>query len=171
MARKREKIPVESKGRKGEGLVDRSRFAPWDEMDRLFNQFRSSFNDLFYRTSPERPMTNWEEQFRPPLADVVDHGDSYEMNVELPGISKDDINVEVTPHNIEVSAQKSTKEEEKGKNWLKKERSFNYYRNFNLPDEIKSDDVDAEMKEGILTINMPKENPTPTYESKKVKIK
>jgi HSP20 family protein len=171
MARKKEKVPIQSKDRQREGLVDRTKFTPWVEMDRLFNQFRSSFNDLFYRSSPRSPMVNWNEQFRPPVADVIDHGDTIEMNVELPGISKDDINVEVTPYNIEISARTSTKEEEKGKTWIKKERNFNYYRNFDLPDEIKSDDVDARMKDGILTITMPKEEPTPTIERKEVKIK
>lgn len=171
MARNKERVPIESKrGRKG-GLIDRSRFTAFDEMDRLFNEFKSSFNDLIYSTPPRNKQMKWEEQIRPAVTDVVDHGDRFEMNVELPGISKDDVNIEVTPYNIEISAQKSTKKESKEKNWLKKESTFNYYRNFDLPNEIKSDDVEAELKDGILSITMPKENPTQTYKSKEVKIK
>lgn len=170
MVRKSEKVPIESKRGREKGLIDRGK-TPWEEMDRLLNQFRSSFNDLIYRTPNQRQMSEWEEGFRAPFADVVDHGDRFEMKVELPGISKDDINVEVTPYNIEISAEKSEKKETKGKNWLRKERSFNYYRSFDLPEEIKTENVNAEMKDGILSINLPKEKPTPTYKRKEVKIK
>ncbi len=171
MPKREEKIPVKSKQREGEGIVERNRYTPLDEFDRLFNQFRSRFNDLFYQPSPRRLHPTREEEYRPPLADVIDHGDRFEMTVELPGISKEDINVEVTPYNIELSAQKSEKEEEKGKNWLKKERNVSYYRSFDFQDEIEPNNVEAEMKDGVLTINMPKQHPTQTYESKEVKIK
>lgn len=168
----KEKLPVRNKEKKGGEVSERDRYDVWNEMDRLFNQFRSSFNDLFYRTVPQQSTPRSEPGLIPPVADIVDHGDEFEMNVELPGVSKDDINIEVTPYNIEVSANKGEEQEKKGKNWLRKERSnFSYYRNFNLPDEIKSDNVEAEMNDGILSVTMQKENPTPSYESKKVKVK
>ena len=171
MTKDKEKLSTESKKRRGGEVVERGQRDPWAEMDRLFSQFRSNFNDLFYRNMPTFSETK-NENVMSPLADVVDHGDRFEMNVELPGVSKDDIDVEVSPYNVKLSAEKGGKEEKKGRNWLRKERSnFSYYRNFNLPDEIKSDDVEAEMQDGVLTLNMPKENPVPSYESKKVKIK
>lgn len=171
MTKREEKIPVKSKQREGEGIVERNRNTPLDEFDRLFNQFRSRFNDIFYQPSPRRPLPIWDEEYRPPLVDVIDHGDRFEMTVELPGISKEDINVEVTPNNIELSAQKSEKEKEEGKNWLKKERNVSYYRSFNFQDKIEPDNVEAEMKDGVLIIEMPKQHPTSAYESKEVKIK
>lgn len=168
----KEKLPVRSKKRKGGEVFEPGRYEVFKEMDRLFNQFRSSFNDLFYRTVPQESTPESETALMAPVADVVDHGDEFEMKVELPGVSKDDINIEVTPYNIQVSANKGEEEEKKGKNWLRKERSnLSYYRSFDLPDEIKSDNVEAEMKDGILSVTMPKENPTPSYESKKVKVK
>ncbi|MBS3748259.1 MAG: Hsp20/alpha crystallin family protein [Candidatus Thermoplasmatota archaeon] len=168
----KEKLPVQKKGKKGGEVSERDRYDVWNEMDKLFNQFRSSFNDLFYRTVPQESTARSDIGVMPPVSDIVDHGDEFEMNVELPGVSKDDINIEVTPYNIEVSAKKGEEQEKKGKNWLRKERSnLSYYRTFDLPDEIKSDDVKAEMNDGILSVTMPKENPTPSYESKKVKVK
>jgi len=168
----KEKNPVRNKVKKGGEIFERGRNDVWNDMDRLFNQFRSSFNDLFYRTVPQESTPRSDTGLMPPVADIVDHGDEFEMNVELPGVSKEDINIEVTPYNIEVSAKKGEEQEKKGKNWLRKERSnLSYYRTFDLPDEIKSDDVKAEMNDGILYVTMPKENPTPSYESKKVKVK
>lgn len=173
MAKRREKIPVKSKNRKDnrEGLVEQNQYVPLDEFDRLLNQFRSNFNDLLYGSSFKSPLTTWEGENQQPFADVIDHGDRFEMNVELPGISKEDITVEVTPYNIEISAQKSEETEEEGKTWLRRERNYSYYRSFEFPDEIKPDEVNAEMKEGVLTIDMPKQKPTPHIKSKKVKVK
>lgn len=168
----KEKAPVPIKKKERSEVIDRSKYDFLNEMDRIVDQFRSSFNDLFYRANPWETATNTETRLMPPLSDIVDHGNKFEMNVELPGISKEDINVEVTPYNIKISANKGKKHENKGKNWLRKERSnLSFYRSFDLPDEIKSDNVEAEMKDGVLTITMAKENPSPTYESKKVNVK
>lgn len=171
MPKDKEKLSTKSKNRRGGEVVERGERDPWTEMDRLFSQFRSNFNDLFYRNMPTFSETK-NENVMPPLADVVDHGDRFELNVELPGVSKDDVDVEVTPYTVKLSAEKGEKGEKKGRNWLRKERSnFSYYRSFDLPDEIKSDDVEAEIQDGVLTLTMPKENPASSYESKKVKIK
>jgi HSP20 family protein len=104
--------------------------------------------------------------------DVIDLGDKYEMHVEMPGIPKEDINIEVTPNAVEISAKHETREEDKGKNWLRRERrSMNYYRSIDLPDELKTEDAEAEMKNGVLTLTLPKVKPKPKYKAKKIKIK
>ena len=68
--------------------------------------------------------------------------------------------------------EKQEGEEEEQKNWVRRERrSMSYYRNFELPEHIKSDQVEAELKDGILKVMLPKVEPKPEHESKKVKIK
>jgi HSP20 family protein len=90
----------------------------------------------------------------------------------MPGIPKNDINIEVTPNSVEISAEHQESEEEEKKNWLRRERSsMSYYRSFELPEEIKSDNVDAELKDGILTVTLPKVKPKPERKSKKINIK
>ena len=104
--------------------------------------------------------------------DVADLGNKYEMKVEMPGIPKDKINIDVSPNAIEISAKHETSEDEKKKNWLRRERSStSFYRRAELPDEIKSDQVEAEFKDGVLTVALPKVKPKPEYKTKKVKIK
>ena len=94
------------------------------------------------------------------------------MRLEMPGIPKDDINIEVTPTSIEVSAQHDESKEDKDKNWLRRERSsIGFYRSLELPEELKTDDVNAELKDGILTIKLPKVEPKPEHKPKKVQIK
>jgi HSP20 family protein len=141
----------------------------WSNMDRLFDQFRSNFDDLFW--GPETSFLTSSE-FRTPLMDIMDLGDKYEMHVEMPGIKKEDINIEVTPTMVEISAEHKETSEKKGKNWLRQERSStDFYRCLELPEELKTGNVDAELKDGVLRLSLPKAEPKPKFETKKVKIK
>ena len=125
-------------------------------------------------TSSGRPhsslLTSFDDQ-RTPMMDVADLGNKYEMKVEMPGIPKEKINIHVSPNGIEISAKHETAEDEK-KNWLRRERSsMSFYRSVEFPDKIKTDMVEAEFKDGILDLSLPKAEPKPEFKSTKVKIK
>ena len=109
---------------------------------------------------------------RIPPMDVVDLDDSYEINAELPGISKENINIEITSNSVEISGKEDDVKEEKDKNWVRRERiSTSFYRSFNLPEEIKTDSAEAKMNNGVLILTLPKVEPKPKIESTKLKIK
>jgi HSP20 family protein len=167
---KKNKLSVKPKKKEKMEIAERRPYDIWSDFDQMFNRFRSDIDDLFWTPYKRFPLTFSE--FRTPSTDVVDHGDKYEVCVEMPGIPKNDINIEVTPNSIEISAEHQESEEEEKKNWLRRERSsMSYYRSFELPEEIKSDEVDAEFKDGILTVMLPKVEPKPERKSKKVNIK
>jgi HSP20 family protein len=139
------------------------------DVDQLFDQFRSSFDELFW--GPRTSLLA-SPDYRTPLMDVVDLGDKYEMHVEMPGIKKEDISIEVTPTMVEICAEHEETSENKGKNWLRQERSStDFYRSLELPEELKTGNVEAELKDGVLTLSLPKTEPKPKYETIKVKIK
>jgi len=167
---KKEALTVRPRGK--EEITTRRPFDLWTDFDQMFDNFRTSLDDIFWswrqRSGPITSMT----QRRTPPVDIADHGDRYEMRLEMPGIPKDDINIEVTPAGIEVSAEHEDTTEEKGKNWLRRERSSSsFYRCLEVPEELKTDRVEAELKDGILTLSLPKVEPKPEYKAKKVKIK
>ena len=162
---KKNKLAVKDEERQPTDIALRRPYDLWTDMDRLFDSFRSSFDDIFWN-----PTTSIRE--RTPPMDIADLGDRYEIHVEMPGIPKDDINIEVTSNNIEISAEHKEQSEDKGKNWLRRERgSTSFYRSLEVPEELKTDKVDAELKDGILNLTLPKLEPKPKQESKKVKIK
>lgn len=141
----------------------------WSDMDQLFNRLRTNVDELFWG-----PRTNLMTipEYQMPLTDVVDLGDKYEMHVEMPGIKKEDICIEVNPTTVEISAEHEETSEDKGKNWLRQERSsMDFYRSFQVPETLKTGKVEAELKDGILTLVLPKAEPKPKYETTKVKIK
>jgi len=106
------------------------------------------------------------------MMDVADLGKKYEMRLEMPGIPKENINIEVSPTSIEISAKHETEEDEKNKNWLRRERSStSFYLSVEFPDKIKTDIVEAEFKDGILNLTLSKAEPKPEIKATKVKIK
>ena len=107
--------------------------------------------------------TSWVPQF-----EVREIDDSYQIFAELPGMNKKNINIEVIDGNLTISGEKSNSDKDK-KNYS--EISYGKFnRNFNLPEDVLSDEVSAKMKDGILAIYIPKmEQVKP--EVKKIAIK
>lgn len=169
MAIRKEKERLEIVPKEKTGEITRRPYDLWNDMDRLFNRFRSNFDELFWG-SGSKLMTS--SDFRTPTMDVVDLGDKFEMRFEMPGVKKEDINIEVTPSSVEICAGYEETNKEKSKNWLRQERSsMNFYRYMNLPEDIKTGNVDAELKDGVLTLLLQKVEPKAKPESTQVKIK
>jgi len=169
--KKDNKLAIRPSEKKGE-ITNMRPMDLWSEMDRMFDSFRTDFDELFWPfANRTQPMTAIIPRRTPPM-DIADRGDRYEMRLEMPGIPKDDINIEVTSNGIEVSAKHEENKEDKDKNWLRREcSSMSYYRALELPEELKTDHVDAEFKDGVLTLKLPKVKPKPEDKPKKIKIK
>ena len=169
--KKENKLTVRPSESRGE-ITTRRPYDLWSEIDRMFDNFRTSFDDLFWPWGTlSEPFTTMTQRRTPPM-DIIDNGDHYEMKLEVPGIPKDKIDIQVTPTAIEVKGEYDENKEEKDKKWLRREcNSISFYRALELPEELKTDNVDAELKEGILTVKLPKVSPKPEKQPKKIKIK
>jgi HSP20 family protein len=90
-------------------------------MDDIFEDFRRDMESIF--NSWPYPMAGWhlpvlsdiERGVRLPVSELCDMGDRYELQLEIPGIDKDKIDVKATKNSIEISAEQSEKVEEKRK--------------------------------------------------------
>jgi HSP20 family protein len=159
---------LRSKGKKGEITTWRP-YDLWTDMNQLFDSFRSNFDDLFW---PWRESSTLTATQRTPPMNIADMGNHYEMRLEMPGIPKDNVDIQVTQNSIEIKAKCDETTEEKGKNWLRRECSgVSYYRAIEFPEDLKIDEVDAEIKDGVLTLNLPKLEPKPSQKPKKINIK
>jgi HSP20 family protein len=147
-------------------------------MDDIFEDFRSNIESIlnpwssssYLWHSPskleigggEEAEEKDEEIRRTPLYDMVDKGDRYELEVELPGIERDKIHVKATDDSIEISAEQLEKErvEQRKKKYVYNERSYrSFYRTIPIPEQILSSEVTAKMNNGILRIDLPKKMP------------
>ena len=104
-----------------------------------------------------------------PVKDLQDNEKEYVVTVEMPGFKKEDIELEVQDNSIPITGYAGWKYDEKGKLYVCKERACEtFYREIELPEEIKIDDVKANLPDGVLDILLPKKAPK---EKRKVSIK
>ena len=103
--------------------------------------------------------------------DIIDDGNNLVVKIDLPGVKKKDIKLNVTDNSLEVSAEHKEEEEEKRKNFLRKERSeVSYYRTLPLPEKVVASKAKAKLTDGILNITIPKAVPTLKPKKKSVSI-
>jgi HSP20 family protein len=145
--------------------------SPWsmlNDMDRIFDDFRSEWESLL-----SAPRSLSAEMTRQPLVDLVDNGKEYLVKAEIPGINKDDLKIEVTEDSLEISGETrfEEKEEDKETGYLRRERRYSkFYRSLPLPENVLTEKVEADLKDGVLTVKLPKAVP-PEKKTKKVTVK
>jgi HSP20 family protein len=108
------------------------------------------------------------------LYELADRGDKFELQVEVPGIEKEKIDVKATKYSVEISGKHSEKTEEKeGKRYLYTERLYrSFYRSVSLPEEIVPSKVAAKVENGVLKVDLPKKTPTKSEgEATKIDVK
>jgi HSP20 family protein len=90
--------------------------------------------------------------------DVVDKGEKFEIKLDLPGVSKEEINVSIEGARVAVQAESRKQREAKdGERVLHSERTVtSYSRSFELPVEVSEDGAEANFENGVLTLQLPK---------------
>jgi HSP20 family protein len=128
-----------------------------EEMDRMFsNLFRH--RRLLAASKEGKDTAITKHDFRMPVADVYETESSVIAAIELPGVAKEDIELNVTEHEVEVKAQKKLEQEQKRKGFYRYESSSRqFYRKMPLPAAVKPSTTKAEYKNGMLRIEIAKE--------------
>jgi len=133
----------------------------------MMDDFRKEVDQLmsrFFNGSEQNEMSYWT-----PRANVAETEDGYEVTMDLPGLKPEDFNVELRHGDLWISGQRSHEEEQSGKTWHRVERHFGEFRRvIRLGDDVNSEDVNAEYKDGVLRIHVPKSE---TAKSRKIEVK
>ena len=116
----------------------------------LFPSFFDDFNfDDFFTFSKGQMRTV-------PATNIEENDDAFVLNMAIPGMDKNDINVEVENGTLLISAEKEDTVEEKEKNYRRTEYSYDSFeRRFTLPENVTGE-VAARYKDGVLFITLPK---------------
>jgi HSP20 family protein len=97
---------------------------------------------------------------------------AYHIEVDLPGVSKEDIDVQVEDGSLVISGERKINSEIKEQNYYKVESSFgSFSRSFSLPEEADVENIHAESKDGVLEVIVPKLESAKVDKVKKVEIK
>jgi len=92
-----------------------------------------------------------------PAVDVVENNDSYVLKAELPGMNKDEVKITLENNVLTIRGEKRNESEKKENNYHRVERSYGMFeRSFTIPGSIKTNDIDAQYKDGVLTLTLPK---------------
>jgi len=145
----------------------------WSEdMDRLFQDF--GFGRIGFGLSPWRNIAEIGRQIGPrrggrsdwePQVEVFRRGDNVVVRADLPGLKKEDVNVEVEDDVLTISGERNEEHEEKREGFYRSERSYGeFYRAIPLPEGVNSDQCEASFKDGVLevTLRAPKRQEKPT---------
>ncbi|MDD3206785.1 MAG: Hsp20/alpha crystallin family protein [Lachnospiraceae bacterium] len=105
--------------------------------------------------------------------DVLDQGDHYLLQAELPGFNKEDINIDLADDKLTISAahQEENNEEDKKHNYIRKERRYNSYTRSFFVEGVTPDDINASYKDGILEVTFPKKELAAAEEPKRIEVK
>lgn len=129
-------------------LTRRRTFAPWRELQSLEDRLRRLSEEI----EGSEAVTAWK-----PAVDLVETEDEYRLDAELPGMSADDIDVEVQEGDLVIRGEKESEEEGEGRDYRFTERSYGeFYRRFSLPTSVDAGAISARFESGVLTVRIPK---------------
>ena len=129
---------------------------------------REEMQDLLSRTFGEEPDL-WSVDRMTPSLDLAESDNALEVRVDIPGMEAKDIEIQVNANVLTVSGERKEEREEKGKTYHRVERRVGAFsRSVTLPCPVKEDAVDAQYKNGILTIKLPK---TEEAKARKITVK
>jgi len=149
----------------------------WDDEDRPFESFLREMDSLqkdmdrlfedFWRGSGRRSLmaTHWPSMMATPWAhgevtpriDETEDEKAFHIQVELPGMDKEDVDITMANGLLTIRGEKKREEEEKGKDFYRKERSFGAFRrSLPIPADVDESKIDASFRKGVLYIELPK---------------
>jgi len=134
----------------GNGVTELERWNPFEEFDRLHRQLLSWLDTWSPLSWPDVTTTAFT-----PVADVEETDDAYLVELEVPGIKRDDLDIEVSGRRLSVRGER--KEKERVGVLRRRERAvgrFSY--ELTLPSGIEEDEVEARLDDGVLSIRLPK---------------
>jgi HSP20 family protein len=127
--------------------------------NRNLNDLQREIDRVFGRFFPSRE--NDGESSRQavwaPRTDLIEAEDAYRLQLDVPGMSKEDIAINFKDNQLTVSGERTSERTDENEEYVRVERSFGqFYRSFSLPRTVKAEDIEASYDNGVLTIRVPK---------------
>jgi len=127
------------------------RVTPFEELERMKSQIERIFTDLSERTFGESTAGVF------PLINLTETNDNYYIRAEMPGIKPEDLNMTITGDSFSITGERKIPEENSNAKYHRREREAGKFsRIVKLPSLVQTDKVEAESKDGVLTVILPK---------------
>jgi len=158
------------KGKETRELAPWRPFADLTKWERDMERMMDDFFDRRMRSWwPERWLKTEEFMASAPALDIYEDKDDIVIKAELPGLEKDDVEVNMMDHTLTIKGEKKKEAEVKEENYYRSERSYgSFARTLQLPTDVQADKVKASFKNGVLEVRLPK---TEEAKTKAIKVK
>lgn len=132
-----------------------SALSPFEEFERRFEDFlRRPFSMMESPWWTRWPALSGEVT---PMADIYEEGGDVVLKAEIPGMTKEEIHVDINEKAITISGEKKKEEKVEKKDYVRLERSYgSFARSFGLPAEVQTEKARATFKDGVLEVRVPK---------------
>lgn len=121
-------------------------------MPTVFDEFFKPWNDWFENggTFSGRTMTM-------PAVNIVENKNDYGLSLAVPGMKKEDFNIDVEGNMLTISCEKEETTEQNNERYNRKEYNYSSFsRSFTLPDEVNKEKIEAKYEDGVLKLMLPK---------------
>ncbi|HEX7126266.1 MAG TPA: Hsp20/alpha crystallin family protein [Thermodesulfobacteriota bacterium] len=131
------------------------RWDPFRDLAVLHERMNRLFDETLSRTRTGEPSEltgNWS-----PAVDVYENADRYVVVAELPGLTKDDVQIELKDNVLTLKGERKFADEFKDQTCHRMERAYGQFvRSFSIPAQVEAGKVEARFKDGVLTVTIPK---------------
>jgi len=143
-------------------LMRRHNYDPFEEMDRMMNRMRSMMNRTLMPVDEAllpQPDANDANLL---AVDVSSDEQGITVQTALPGFKEDEVNIDVRGNVLNITAETKTEREGEQQNWhIREMRYGKFARSVMLPEDVNIDKAEANLQDGILTVQLPKKKPSP----------
>jgi HSP20 family protein len=146
------------------GTVAQRGLREWDPFQTMRELMRWDPFQALWPSQPAEP-----GQAMPVAFDVKETKDAFIFKADIPGIDSKDVEIKLQQNRLTVSGKREQEKSEKGETFYAYERCYgSFARSFTLPEGVDADKIEAELKEGVLTLKLPKK---PELKPKQISVK
>ena len=117
----------------------------------LIEDFFKPWNEFF-----DTP-TFFNRTFTMPAVNISENMNEYKLELAVPGMKKDDFKIDIEGNMLTISTEMEENKEEKDEKFTRKEYSYtSFTRSFNIPEDVKQENISAKYVDGVLMIQMPR---------------
>jgi HSP20 family protein len=132
------------------------RWEPVAELGTIQNEMNRLFNTFFDQPNPTGRNDGAARRWIPAM-DLIESGDHYVLRADLPGLSDEDVNVQLEDNVLTISGERKAQHEGQQEGYYRLERAFGgFARSLTLPEGVNPDGIQAHFDRGVLEIRIPK---------------
>jgi len=128
------------------------RWTPFRDLMNIQEEMNRLFEDFFHRPAQAGNGGTWA-----PVMDISESDSTITVKMDLPGVTKDDVNIQIVGDTLQVKGEKRQEKDVREENYHRIERTYgSFFRSVELPTRVVAEKITAKFKDGVLTIELPK---------------